>query len=82
MVNVEKVEYSHDYKLKTKLSNGVEGLFDVSPYLDKGIFAELKDVDYLKKVKAAFGGICWPNGQDFCVDTLEVDLEEIGRDQQ
>ncbi len=46
--------------------------FDVSPYLNKGIFAELQNIDYFKQVKAVNGTIEWPNGQDFCPDTLYI----------
>jgi len=38
--------------------------------LDKGIFNELKDINYFKQVKVAFGAIEWPHEQDFSKDTL------------
>tara|TARA_B110000977_G_C10978135_1_gene455041 strand:+ start:957 stop:1127 length:171 start_codon:yes stop_codon:yes gene_type:complete len=44
--------------------------FDVAPYLDKGIFSELKDENYFKQVKVAFGSAEWPNDQDFSKDTI------------
>jgi hypothetical protein len=43
MVKVSDVEAKDDYVLLVKLSNGKKGFFDVKPYLDKGIFTELKD---------------------------------------
>jgi hypothetical protein len=45
-------------------------LFDTSPFLDKGIFNELKDINYFKQVKVAFGAVEWPHEQDFSKDTL------------
>jgi hypothetical protein len=45
----------------------------VMPYLDKGVFRELKDVNYFSRVKAAMGSIEWPHGQDLCPDTLFED---------
>jgi hypothetical protein len=74
MLKVEHIECVEIYQLKARLSNGMEGLFDVSPYLDKGIFHELKDVEYFKCVRINFAGIYWPHGQDFSADTLEVEL--------
>lgn len=71
MLSVDKIEYAFDYKLKAKLSNGKEGFFDVSGYLEKGIFTQLKNKEYLKQVKTNFAGIYWPNGQDFSADTIE-----------
>lgn len=44
--------------------------FDVKPYLDKGFFRELQDRAYFNAVRVALGSIEWPNGQDFCPDTL------------
>lgn len=51
MLKVNKVEYTGSYKLKVSLSNGTEGLFDVSPYITKGFFKQLADDHYLKQVK-------------------------------
>jgi len=64
------------HKLRIHLSNGKIGIFDVSPYLDGGVFHELQDPQYFRRVKVAFGGIMWPNEQDFSADTIEFDLEE------
>ena len=44
--------------------------FDVTPFLEKGIFSELKDDSYFKQVRVAFGSVEWPNEQDFSKDTL------------
>ena len=71
MITVLQVKPLDNYSLKIKLSNGKSGIFDVSPYLEKGIFKELKDKEYFKKVKPLFCGISWPNNQDFSADTLE-----------
>ena len=64
------------YKLKVALSNGKKGVFDVSPYLDKGVFQELKDQGYFRQIKVAFGGVMWPHEQDFSPETIEVELRE------
>lgn len=45
-------------------------MFDVSPYLDKGIFCELKNESYFKQVKVVSGAVEWPHEQDFSNDTL------------
>lgn len=61
---------STHYKLKIRFKNDEDKLFDVTPYLNKGIFSELKDRAYFKQVRVAFGAVEWPNGQDFSKDTL------------
>jgi hypothetical protein len=76
MIKVISVEPMEGYKLRVCLSNGKMGVFDVSPYLDRGVFHELRNPQYFSCVKAAFGGIMWPNEQDFSADTIEFDLEE------
>lgn len=76
MIKVISVRPLNDYKLFIKLSNGKEGIFDVSPYLGKGIFQELKDEKYFCNVKVAFGGILWPNEQDFSAETIEYELQQ------
>lgn len=75
MIGVTSVEPVEGHKLKIELSNGKIGLFDVSPYLDKGVFYELRDPQYFRRVRVAFGGIMWPHEQDFSADTIECELE-------
>jgi hypothetical protein len=48
-------------------------VFDVNPYLDKGVFQELKDFKFFNAVRPFLGSIEWPHGQDFCPDTLYLD---------
>ena len=79
MVTVENVSHYKGYKLYVELSNGVCGYFDVSPYLNKGIFPQLKNVDYLKTVKTNFCGICWPQGQDFSADTIVCEISSANK---
>ncbi len=64
-----------DYRIKVTLSNGNKGIFDVKPYLDKGIFQELKDYNYFKRARIEFGTITWPNEQDFSPETIEIKME-------
>ena len=69
---VQSVEPLHNYQLKIAFDNGDQRLFDVSPFLEKGIFRELKDESYFKSVRVVFGSIEWPNEQDFSYDTLYI----------
>ena len=68
--SVVLVEPENDFKLAITFENGERRIFDVTPYLDKGIFSELRNVSYFQKVKVAFGSIEWPHEQDFSKDTL------------
>jgi len=67
---VKQVEATDDFKLKVCFDNDEVKLFDTSPFLDKGVFQELKDPTYFKRVKVSFGAVEWPHEQDFSKDTL------------
>jgi len=67
---VVKVIPEENYRLSIEFDNDERREFDVTPYLDRGIFSELKDPNYFRQVVVSMGTIQWPNGQDFCPDTL------------
>lgn len=59
-----------DARLLLVFHNGERRLFDVSPYLDKGIFRQLRDAGTFARVRVVSGHVEWPGGQDFSPDTL------------
>lgn len=67
---VVAVEVYEPPSLVLSFANGERRRFDVSPYLDKGIFKELRDSVYFRSVRAVSGFVVWPRGQDFSPDTL------------
>jgi Protein of unknown function (DUF2442) len=73
--DVTAFEILSNYKIKITLSNGKTGIFNVEPYLDKGVFTELKDYNYFKNAKIEYGTICWEHGQDFSPETLELRMK-------
>ena len=68
-----KVIPNDDYTLTITFDNGEIRIFDIKPYLDKGIFTELKNMEYFKKVKVDDMTISWNNKQDICPDILYED---------
>jgi hypothetical protein len=76
---VKEVKPNPDYTLTLIFTNDEVKIFDVKPYMDKGIFKELKDLSVFNSVKPFLGSIQWKNGQDFCPDTLYLEsvLPEI-----
>lgn len=66
-----------DYKVHLHFSNGEQGVYDLSKFLDRGVFKELRNEQYFKKVTVDNGTICWPHGQDLCPDTLYMDSKKI-----
>lgn len=80
MNKVVTVEARENHVLFVRMANGKSGEFDVSPYLNKGIFKELKKVSYFKQAKPAFGGVVWPHEQDFSANTIEAEMVERDAD--
>lgn len=58
------------FRLRVTFKNGEVRFFDMRRFLDKGIFKELKNPRYFKKVRVITGGIEWPHEQDLSADTL------------
>jgi len=74
---VTKVTSEENYRILLEFTNGERREFDVSPYLEKGIFTQLKDKSYFKQVRVSMGTVEWPRGQDFCPDTLFAESKVI-----
>lgn len=70
---VKEVKPIENYKLILTFENGEVKIFDMNPYLDKGIFQELKNENLFKAVKVSFDSIEWPNEADIDPETLYED---------
>jgi hypothetical protein len=77
MHKVVAARANNDFSLDIKFDDGSVKRFDISPYLEYGIFQELKDKEYFKRVKVAFGTVQWPNEQDISPETLYVESVSI-----
>jgi hypothetical protein len=70
---VIKVKPEQNFMLLITFGNGEVKRFDVKPYLEIGIFKELKDLSLFNSVKPFLGSIQWANGVDLCPDTLYLE---------
>lgn len=61
---VKDVKPLADYKLLLTFSNDEVRILDMSPYLNKGIYAQLKNIDVFNAVRISFDTIEWPNVAD------------------
>lgn len=61
------------FRLLLTFSNGEKREFDMTPYLNTGVFKELKDKQLFNTAKAFMGTVSWKNGQDLCPDTFWLD---------
>lgn len=78
---VTTVIIGENYTLHLQFSNGEQSVFDVKPYLEKGIFKQLKDKHIFTSAHIENGTVTWNNGQDFCPDTLYIESKKISTDE-
>jgi len=70
---VTNVKPEENFTILITFNNGEAKRFDVKPYLEIGIFKELRDLSLFNSVKPFLGSIKWANGTDFCPDTLYLE---------
>lgn len=75
--DVKKVTPLPDYRIYVEIENGDKGIFDLKPYLDHGVFRELKDVNYFNQVDILFGAVTWPHDQDISPETLLAEMVAV-----
>ena len=66
-----------DYRLYVEVKDGRKGIFDMKPYLNRGILRELQDVHYFNQVHILFGAVTWPNEQDIAPETLLAEMRPL-----
>ncbi len=59
-----------DYQVELLFDNGEKRLFDMTSYLDCGVFAELRDRKLFETVRVSFDAVEWDNGADLCPEVL------------
>ncbi|TAJ93347.1 MAG: DUF2442 domain-containing protein [Gammaproteobacteria bacterium] len=74
--DVKTVRPLDDYRIFVELEDGREGVFDLKPYLNHGVFRELQDRDYFTQVSVSLGAVTWPHDQDIAPETLVAGLKQ------
>jgi hypothetical protein len=59
-----------DYCLLLEFANGERRVFDVAPYLSKGVFQKLRDPASFGAVRVVGGSVEWPGAIDLSYDTV------------
>jgi hypothetical protein len=67
---IKSVKPQENYLLLLTFENGEKRQFDMKPYLDLGIFKELKDLKLFKTVRTSFDSIEWDNEADLDPELL------------
>ena len=72
--DVKTVKPLPGYRIYVEAEDGRKGIFDLNPYLDHGVFRELREVHYFNQVGILFGAVTWPHEQDIAPETLLAEL--------
>lgn len=72
--DVKTVKPLPDYRIHVEIEDGRKGIFDLKPYLDHGVFRELRDEHYFNQVGILFGAVTWPHEQDIAPETLITEM--------
>ena len=72
--DVKLVKPLPDFCIYVEIENQKKGIFDLKPYLDKGVFKELKNIHYFNQVGILFGAVTWPHEQDIAPETLLAEM--------
>ena len=62
--SVTDVTPSEEYRLFISFENGERGILDMQPFLDFGVFRDLKEHEVFRQVRVSFDTIEWPGGID------------------
>jgi hypothetical protein len=73
--DVKIVKPLTNHLIYVEVEDGGKGVFDMNPYLDFGVFRELKNEHYFNQVGIQFGAVTWSHEQDIATETLLAGLQ-------
>ena len=59
--------------MEVVFENGEHRLFDLKPYLERGVFARLRNQAAFRAARVVAGSVEWPGEVDLSYDTLYLD---------
>ncbi len=63
-IAIKSVKALDDYQLNVVFNNNEQGLLDMKPYLNFGVFKRLKNIETFNRVAVSFDTIEWDEGVD------------------
>ena len=72
---VKQVRPLEDYQLELIFENGEQRIFDVNPYLQRGVFVRLQNRATFQAVRVVAGSVEWPGELDLSYDTLYLESQ-------
>jgi hypothetical protein len=78
-LGIKGVKALPDYFLHLTFENNEQRIFDMKPYLSKGIFIELKNQSIFQSVTLKFDSIEWSNGADLDPEMLYIESKPLNK---
>ena len=76
ILHVKEAKYLHDYVIRVRFNDGIEGEVDLEDELEGEVFGPLRDKRKFRsfKVDPILETIVWENGADFAPEFLHENL--------
>ncbi len=74
---VKHVRPLEDYQLEVIFENGESRIFDMKPYLQRGVFVRLQNRAAFRAARVVSGSVEWPGELDLSYDTLYLESRPI-----
>jgi hypothetical protein len=74
---VKRVNALDDYRLALEFENEEQRIFDMKPYLSRGIFVRLQNPMLFQAARVVAGSVEWPGGLDLSYDTLYLESQPV-----
>lgn len=72
---VKSVRALDGHQLALEFENGEQRVFDVKPYLNRGIFIRLQNDELFQTARVVAGSVEWPGELDLSYDTLYLESQ-------
>ena len=70
---VQSVRPLDDHRLDLLFENGERRVFDITPYLQRGVFVRLQNQAVFRSARVVAGSVEWPGELDLSYDTLYLE---------
>ncbi len=74
---IDKIIANDNHTFHIAFLNGEKRIFDLKPFLNKGKFKELQDINNFKRYKLEDGVINWYNELDISPDTVYLISQKL-----
>lgn len=74
---VQHVHPLDDYQIEVVFENGERRIFDVKPYLRRGVFVRLQNRAAFQSARVVAGSVEWPGELDLSYDTLYLESRPV-----